>query len=207
MSLIGSMLTKASGFVISVPQNIGFKPAKPILGNKNAPKKMHILCCAPSNAACDEIVRRLKQGIIDSNGKRISPKVVRLGSSDAIHADVKDVTLDLLVEESFTSGADYERLMKKNSMMDAREKELRDALNALNDEREALRKQENETSPGGDTKALAEIDVKMRINYQKRKEILEKLTSERDRKSENTKSLETAKKKARARILEDSDVV
>jgi hypothetical protein len=206
MSLIGSTLTKASGVAISLPQNIGFKSAKPMTG-KNAPKKMHLLCCAPSNAACDEIVRRLKQGVIDGNGKRIAPKVVRLGSSDAIHADVKDVTLDLLVEESFTSGADYERLMKKSSITNAREKELRDALNELNDEREAFRKDENEASTNGDSKVLAEIDVKMRINYQKRKEILEKLTLERDKKTENTKTLETAKKKARARILEDSDVV
>lgn len=58
--------------------------------NKNSPNnpankfnssKNHILVCAPSNAAIDEIVLRVfKKGIWDVNGKSYIPKIIRLVS-------------------------------------------------------------------------------------------------------------------------------
>lgn len=59
------------------------------------PKKL--LVCAPSNAAVDELVLRLKTGVKTSTGKTRPINVLRLGRSDAINAAVKDVTLDELV--------------------------------------------------------------------------------------------------------------
>lgn len=57
-----------------------------------------IMICAPSNAAIDEIVRRLKGGVKDSYGKIVPLKIVRVGSIDMIHEDVKDLSIDGIVE-------------------------------------------------------------------------------------------------------------
>lgn len=56
-----------------------------------------LLVCAPSNAAVDELVLRLKQGVTTTRGTQRSINVIRLGRSDAINAGVKDVTLEELV--------------------------------------------------------------------------------------------------------------
>jgi len=59
-------------------------------------KKM--LVCAPSNAAVDELVMRLKEGVKTLTGEFHKLSVVRLGRSDNINAKVLDVTLDELVK-------------------------------------------------------------------------------------------------------------
>lgn len=64
-------------------------------GNISAAKKL--LVCAPSNAAVDELVMRFKKGIKTIDGSVQKLSVIRLGRSDAINANVRDVTLEELV--------------------------------------------------------------------------------------------------------------
>lgn len=60
--------------------------------------KRKILVCAPSNAAIDEIILRiLGGGIFDSEGKRKTPKIVRLGLLDEENEKsplIKEVSLE-----------------------------------------------------------------------------------------------------------------
>ncbi|KAI8350314.1 SEN1 N terminal-domain-containing protein [Choanephora cucurbitarum] len=56
-----------------------------------------LLVCAPSNAAVDEIAKRLKEGVMTSNGMR-TPNVVRIGVADSVNASVKDRILERLIE-------------------------------------------------------------------------------------------------------------
>ncbi|EPE08021.1 dna-binding protein smubp-2 [Ophiostoma piceae UAMH 11346] len=65
-------------------------------GNDTTSKKL--LVCAPSNAAVDELVLRLKAGIKETTGATRKINVLRLGRSDAINASVRDVTLEELVK-------------------------------------------------------------------------------------------------------------
>lgn len=69
-----------------------------------------LLVCAPSNAAVDELVMRFKDGIKTLNGELRKVNIVRLGRSDAINANVVDVTLEELVNKklggSTTNGND-----------------------------------------------------------------------------------------------------
>jgi len=53
-----------------------------------------MLLCAPSNAAIDELVIRIKNGV-EIDGKRILPRLVRLGRDEAVHPNVRDVTMEL----------------------------------------------------------------------------------------------------------------
>jgi senataxin len=58
--------------------------------------RARVLLCAPSNSALDEIVLRLiTEGLLDQEGKRFTPKVVRVGVN--IHHSVQSVALDTLV--------------------------------------------------------------------------------------------------------------
>lgn len=70
------------------------------IGSKKASTpQTRMLLCAPSNAAIDELVIRIKDGV-EIDGKRILPRLVRLGRDEAVHPNVRDVTLDALVEKA-----------------------------------------------------------------------------------------------------------
>jgi len=60
--------------------------------------RKRVLLCAPSNAAIDEILRRLTR----ANAFRI----VRIGAPEMIHEDVKHWTLDALVDKKIANEAD-----------------------------------------------------------------------------------------------------
>lgn len=62
------------------------------VADKTVLKKL--LICAPSNAAVDELAKRLKAGIITTNGEHRMIKVVRMGKSDKINSDVKELCLE-----------------------------------------------------------------------------------------------------------------
>ena len=96
MAIVGALLTGSfgdRGVLIARPQiNNGNMQRN---GNGAASKKL--LVCAPSNAAVDELVMRFKQGIKTADGNSQILSVIRLGRSDAINANVLDVTLEELV--------------------------------------------------------------------------------------------------------------
>ncbi|RWA06441.1 hypothetical protein EKO27_g8658 [Xylaria grammica] len=95
VAMVGALLGGAQpapsmGTAIKRPD--GLAPA----GNQGVAKKL--LVCAPSNAAVDEIVLRLKAGVKSMNGTFRKINVLRLGRSDAVNVAVRDVTLDELVK-------------------------------------------------------------------------------------------------------------
>ena len=96
MAIVGALLTGSfgdKGVPIARPQaNNGTVQSS---GSRAASKKL--LVCAPSNAAVDELVMRFKQGIKTAEGSSRTLSVIRLGRSDAINANVLDVTLEELV--------------------------------------------------------------------------------------------------------------
>ncbi|KAJ5638190.1 hypothetical protein N7490_008069 [Penicillium lividum] len=93
-----------------------------------------ILVCAPSNAAVDELVMRLKQGVKTMNGREEKISVVRLGRGDAINANVLDVTLDELVaarlnkDPTSNNSVDMKKLYEEHKNTDTAFKEARSRL-------------------------------------------------------------------------------
>ena len=95
VAIVGALLGNEppeKGFAISRPHASGPKNQIPLV-----PVPRKLLVCAPSNAAVDELVMRLKHGVKRINGDFCKISVVRLGRSDAINSNVVDVTLDELV--------------------------------------------------------------------------------------------------------------
>ena len=112
-------------------------------GQGQAPAKK-LLVCAPSNAAVDELVLRLKAGVKTMHGTTHKIEVLRLGRSEAINAAVRDVTLDELVKarldaEINNSGpSDREKLHKDAG-------ELKEKIAELRPQLEAARASDNRT--------------------------------------------------------------
>lgn len=93
-ALVGAMMTGAA----NKPDSSGPRlNAVSVRAPVAFPASKKILVCAPSNAAVDELVMRFKQGVKMTNGSTEKLQVVRLGRSEAINAQVRDVTLEELV--------------------------------------------------------------------------------------------------------------
>jgi senataxin len=81
---------------------LGPPPAPPIPLGRPAARQPHVLVCAPSNSALDEIVGRLmRDGLLDAQGKTYAPSLVRVGVHP--HPSVKSVTMDALVEQRLST--------------------------------------------------------------------------------------------------------
>ncbi|OJD35316.1 trna-splicing endonuclease [Diplodia corticola] len=160
VAIVGALLTDSlrngGGTVITKPQPTGVNTAA-ARNNLPAPKKL--LVCAPSNAAVDELVMRFKDGVKTTNGQHRKISVVRLGRSDAMNVNVKDVTLDVLVNARLNINPEkdgnnaYEqtgKIMKEHKSVSEKLNETREkldsgelkgeALTAVKEEFDALRR-------------------------------------------------------------------
>ncbi|KAM0561006.1 hypothetical protein ACHAPJ_003506 [Fusarium lateritium] len=99
VAMVGTLLSEQLSQVGNqgIPMGVPLRPHG-TLGANNQTRPKKLLVCAPSNAAVDELVLRLKAGVKTTSGKTKNINVLRLGRSDAINAAVRDVTLDELVK-------------------------------------------------------------------------------------------------------------
>ncbi|KAL0052040.1 hypothetical protein WJX82_006920 [Trebouxia sp. C0006] len=71
--------------------------SKPVRVGKDVGRKSHVLVCAPSNSALDEIVMRLlSTGLLDEHGDKHTPGIIRMGMN--VHHSVASVSMETLVE-------------------------------------------------------------------------------------------------------------
>ncbi|RAH79762.1 tRNA-splicing endonuclease [Aspergillus japonicus CBS 114.51] len=95
VALVGALLSGSLGNQgVAISRPLASSNARP--GGRTTTSKK-LLVCAPSNAAVDELVMRFKDGVKTIDGRQEKLSVIRLGRSDAINANVLDVTLDELV--------------------------------------------------------------------------------------------------------------
>ncbi|KAK8089950.1 hypothetical protein PG997_004911 [Apiospora hydei] len=127
VAMVGALMTG------SFQTSTGTMIKKPGVSGQGQGTSKKLLVCAPSNAAVDELVIRLKQGVKSINGSFHKINVLRLGRSDAINAAVRDVTLDELVK------ARLEGDKEKNSGPSERQK--------LHEEAGALKKEIGDLRP------------------------------------------------------------
>lgn len=93
VTLIGALLSFMGNTVIKIPTQSKANIAK------HSPHK--ILCCAPSNAAVDEIALRLKNGVPDGKGSSFVPSFVRIGQLESMHPNIRDYSLDSLADNEY----------------------------------------------------------------------------------------------------------
>lgn len=163
-----------------------------------AARAPRLLICAPSNAAIDEITRRLMSDISSIRGDRFKPNIVRIGNL-AIHSDTKSVSLEYLLEKEISASTAADGQAVENNGIEDTYRELQNAY----DERENLRK--SAIINDSETMAGYEADVKVinsRIGALKRKRDAEKA----QRASING-SAERKRKELKDKIITDADIL
>ncbi|KAJ9064740.1 DEAD-box type RNA helicase, variant 3 [Entomophthora muscae] len=159
----------------------------------NRPQKL--LICAPSNAAVDEIVRRLRVELDDPSG---SPKLIRVGISESINQTVQDQTLDYLIEANLrtrTSG-DYQRAKEEMDKFNAKIDQLRAELKKHQCVREELREAANPQDTQrylASKRQVEEIGDEIDLQFQLR--------------SASSRAMDTARYKVRDDLLNGAEII
>ncbi|PBP19231.1 hypothetical protein BUE80_DR009848 [Diplocarpon rosae] len=130
VAMVGSLLTQT--LQQQAQQQAQQKPAAPGQPAASTAPKKKLLICAPSNAAVDELVVRLKEGILPLNGPRQNINVIRIGRSDAINAAVKDVMLDELVQRKLEGNSkDREKVQNDREKLHKDAAQIKERLNVV----------------------------------------------------------------------------
>lgn len=155
-----------------------------------------ILVCAPSNAAIDEVAKRLQDGVRTSDGELVIPKVVRVGTEDAMNVSVKDISLDRLVDQrlSGTKTAD-----SSNTMIP-----LRAEMDAVRDAQLSKRQQLLHSE---DIQGRAVIEEEIKALNNKRMALSQQYNRLKDQQQAESRTLDAARRKFRAEVLQEADVI
>ena len=188
VAIVGALLTnsmKRGGVQIGQPISNGTHP------QARAPSKK-MLVCAPSNAAVDELVMRFKEGVKLTDGSSRPLSMVRIGRSDAINANVHDVTLDELIDKRLNLVSEGQareettKLMRQHQDVSAKLREAR----AKNDD--------NDTA---DTRQDVE-------DLRKAKKMLDqKIDMAKDNEGQASRQAELNRRKVQQEIIEEAHVI
>ncbi|KAK0485493.1 SEN1 N terminal-domain-containing protein [Armillaria luteobubalina] len=158
-----------------------------------------ILLCAPSNAAIDEIVYRLKEGYRGSQTTSSPIKIVRTGAMTSISAMVKDVSLDTLVDEKL--GGTVQLLKDMENQLAALQTEL-----ANIQEQRALKQTElNSVSDNLARKHSLEGEIRELNN--RRTAISHRLDSAKDQRRSDSRLMNTNRRRATDEVMAEVDVI
>ena len=158
-----------------------------------------VLVCAPSNAAVDELVMRFKSGVRLINGSTEQLSIVRLGRSEAINANVKDVTLEELVNARLNLSAPKE----------SGERDINDIMmehKATSDEVHAARLKLDECRSQGQP-VKPEQEIQFDALKRKKAQLSLRIDSARDRAKTASRDAELNRKRMQQEILDSAHVL
>ena len=199
MAIVGALLTGSfgdKGVPIARPQDNNGNARR---SGNGAPSKK-LLVCAPSNAAVDELVMRFKQGIKTADGNAQTLSVIRLGRSDAINANVLDVTLEELVNAKLNVA-----IGKKNGAGDeihkimTEHKSISDQLHTLRTVVDALKASGKPIS--------AEQDRDFEVLKRKKQQLSNQIDAARDSGDTAARDAEMSRRRVQQEILDDAHVM
>jgi senataxin len=168
-------------------------PAKGVLRKK-------ILLCAPSNAAVDEVAKRLKEGVRDSKGQIWTPKVVRIGADMSINVSVKDISFDELVDRALDPQGNLVKEGTSNAMI-----ELRAKINEIKSKQRS--KTEERNSIKDNPESYNKLNEEIRQFQNQLNDLYVRIDSTRDKLKQQNKALDLARRKIGRQILQESDVI
>lgn len=162
-----------------------------------------MLLCAPSNAAVDEVAKRLKDGIRGSDGKLFMPKIVRIGTDSSVDISVKDIFLDELVERemSGTSAGASSTATAAQASMHAMRAEV-DAQRAERD----LKRTELDMMDNNDARK-AQLVVEFKKTKARIFDLSQRLDQEKDKAQQSRRAMDAQQRKIRLKILSEADVI
>lgn len=194
----GTGKTKTISSLVAHFLNTRKDPAVPLNGHHSqvSPIRKKILLCAPSNAAVDEVARRIYLGVKLPDGTKISPNVVRVGREEAMSLSVKEFSLEQVVQLHLGArGADYTK--DEIIQMQAETRALREQKDMKRAELETARQQ------GADRKILSQLEAELRNVVAKRLDIMSNLDEAKD----YSRRFEFDRRRIQQEVLMDADVV
>lgn len=196
VAIVGGLLSGTLGATntatkVNVPGTHGAR------GNGDAaPKKL--LVCAPSNAAVDELVMRLKEGVKTKGGRHFPLNVVRIGRSDAINTQVLDVTMDELVAKRLGGSADDPTARAKTQELFKQHESISAELRSL------YERQNSGEVKGAEAGSLQEQIVAVR---KRKNELGMRIDNAKDQERNAGREAELDRKKARQFVLDQAHVI
>ncbi|KZT60309.1 hypothetical protein CALCODRAFT_465756 [Calocera cornea HHB12733] len=164
--------------------------------------KAKILICAPSNAAIDEVAKRLKDGVRNSRGQRVVPNVVRVGADAVINVSVKEISLDELIERRINGDPNL-----KSNKTEA-QADIINLRRDIDDVQSNLRMKQRELADTKDNAArVTALETEIRTLNQKRTGLTAKLNSTRDKQKDAGRTMDAARRRFRQEVLDDADVI
>ncbi|KAF2770419.1 hypothetical protein EJ03DRAFT_67426 [Teratosphaeria nubilosa] len=198
VAIVGGLLTQTlagsshGATKISMPKGAGNN----IVGAEGASKKL--LVCAPSNAAVDELVMRLKEGVKTKTGRHYPLNVVRIGRSEAINQQVKDVTMEELVAKRTGSNNNDEQMREKNQELFKEHSKVSAQLRELQDKksRGEIKGQE-----------LSQLDQDLVSLRRRKNELGVRIDNVKDNERNAGREAELTKKRAQQAVLDEAHVI
>ncbi|KAI0269828.1 SEN1 N terminal-domain-containing protein [Gloeopeniophorella convolvens] len=161
-----------------------------------------ILLCAPSNAAIDEIAGRLKDGVSGAGKRSVVPKVVRIGAEKAMNINVKDISLDSLVDQKLDANQSARGGSRDSTSEIAL---LRSELDTVRQLRQA--KQDELAAIHDNAAKIQALDEEVKkLNY-RRVTIIQKLDRLRDQQKSDNRTLDATRRRFRMEVLAEADVI
>ncbi|KAI8373222.1 uncharacterized protein BYT42DRAFT_579639 [Radiomyces spectabilis] len=170
-------------------------------GNDTNAKRGKLLVCAPSNAAVDEIAKRLKDGIATADGLR-KMNVVRVGVIDSVNASVKDLVLERLIEKELEPSMNEEHSGKKWAL---RRDRINEDLRKVQLDLEEVEREIAEAQ--SDVVMLAALRDKRKGLFAKKDRCRIMLKSVYDDQRDYSREQDISRIRARQKILGNADVV
>lgn len=195
VAIVGALMTGmfgAEGVPVTRPQ-----PNEQRNTNPSAAKKL--LVCAPSNAAVDELVMRFKGPIKTLSGESRKLSILRLGRSEAMSANVLDVTLDELVNAKLKPTAEQKNKGEESQKLNMNHKATCEELNALRaklDENRASGKPDN-----------PEEQRNFEILKRKKQQLSNKIDNDRDHRATAVRDAEISRRRIQQEILDGAQVI
>jgi len=157
-----------------------------------------LLVCAPSNAAVDELVMRLKAGVKTKTGKTYPLNVVRIGRSDAINTSVKDVTMDELVAKQIGGSDNDQSMRQKNAELYKNHEKVSAEL------RDLYQKRDSDEVKGTERTELEAAIVAVR---RRKNDLGIRIDNSKDQERQAGRENELNRKKAQQAVLDKAHVI
>lgn len=184
--------------------------------------RKRVLVCAQSNAAVDELVARLAgEGLYGVDGNKYKPYLVRVGNAKTIHPNSLPFFIDTLVEHRLAEekmNADGSKESDESSTM------LRESLEKMVDrikfyeskranfkdgwsDKNCAPEDEHLEADNGKKLSHADLESRLRILYQQKREIYMRLATIQSREKKNYEEIKALRNKLRRQILREAEIV
>ncbi|WPG97554.1 Hypothetical protein R9X50_00033100 [Acrodontium crateriforme] len=199
IAIVGGLLTHVLSNSSSGPTKINLPNSAGAQNTSggDAPAKK-LLVCAPSNAAVDELVMRLKDGVKTRSGRSYPVNVVRIGRSEAINQQVKDVTMEELVQQRLGNNQNDQMMRQQIAEIFKEHEKVSARL------RELIQRKTSGEVKGSE---LSELDIEMTAVRKRKNELGVRIDNAKDHEANAGRQAELNRKKAQQAVLDNAHVI